>query len=392
MDPAKFPFNVAEFVSIQEQYVKERISGLDGKNLAVELAVQDLLQLVNSVPLDQESTPGSTVKKIGSNPVAIAALKEHYNRLMYHAILSCVRTSFSAIKKRVSVGGGGGGLGGFDHTPFFQTDVELNLSGSISSGTVIMSPSLDDIQDSLNRTAVSIIRSTKKMVQWGADRSVPSPESFFEELASEKQLVKVILLLSGALFGAAQGARTYLDSFTKYSFLWKDNVQTIYAQFLKKNPTLEDFDDELEKYAGIETEIKDRIDDLYVIGVLALQNVNIKATLVDLTIMWKGQYTQSLTQIAREDLNSLVEYMSSTSRKFGMVVESLEDVRKLMGMLKDVSDKESTIEWDFGPLEQKYEVLQYYGAIHLLGFRLICDSNVGVKCLTKEELLQVMLL
>ena len=250
MDPAKFPFNVAEFVSIQEQYVKERISGLDGKNLAVELAVQDLLQLVNSVPLDQESTPGSTVKKIGSNPVAIAALKEHYNRLMYHAILSCVRTSFSAIKKRVSVGGGGGGLGGFDHTPFFQTDVELNLSGSISSGTVIMSPSLDDIQDSLNRTAVSIIRSTKKMVQWGADRSVPSPESFFEELASEKQLVKVILLLSGALFGAAQGARTYLDSFTKYSFLWKDNVQTIYAQFLKKNPSLEDFDDELEKYAG----------------------------------------------------------------------------------------------------------------------------------------------
>lgn len=372
LDPSKFPFNVVEFVSIQEQFVKENMAGLDDKNLAVELAVQDLLQLVNSTLLDKESAPGGTGKAIAANPLAVSQLQEHYNRLMYHAILSCMRTSFNAIKKRVSVGRGPVGFTeNLDYTPFFQANIELNLTGS--GGSVVMSPSLEDIQDSLNRTAVSIIRSTRKMIQWGADRSLPTPESFFEELASEKQLVKVILLLSGALHGAAQGVRTYLDSFGNYSFLWDDNIQTVYAQFLKKNPSLEDFDDELEKYERIESEIRRKIEDSHLIGVLSLQTTGIKSTLIDLTTMWKGQYTQSLMQIAREDLNTIAEYMSSTTRKFGIQVESLEDVRKLMGMLKEVSDKESTIEWEFGPLEQKYEVLQHY----------------GVKSLTQEELTQV---
>lgn len=374
LDEDKMPFVVEEFVMIQDAYIKDTSVYMDSKNLEVELAVQDLLELVDKVAAGDRAAGGNNK---GANPVAVPKLVQHYNRLMYHAVLTSIKASYYFIKTRVYTGNSGGGLLGAvastqRDASFFSSVVEVDMS--LSPVTVVMKPSLSDIQDVINRAAISVLRATKRIVAWGQDRKDTTNEmsSFFEELAGEKEVVKYVLMLTGALLGAKIELDNYLDTFGRYQHLWSKNMQKEYDAFITTDPSLEDFDDLLCWYMTVEKDI-DALPSIHQIGVISLQLDNIKQTLTSMTTLWKSQYTANLLSIAREDLNVLVEYMTNTTRKFNMTVETLDDVRKVMGMMHEVREKESELEWDFGPLEEKYDLLQRY----------------GVKALTTDEIFQV---
>ncbi len=85
------------------------------------------------------------------------------------------------------------------------------------------------------------------------DRSLNG--SFFAELAGEKEVVKYVLMLTGALLGAKLELDSYLLSFDKFSYLWTKNIQNEYNSFIDKNPSLEDFDDQLCFYIDVEKEV-----------------------------------------------------------------------------------------------------------------------------------------
>ena len=68
--------------------------------------------------------------------------------------------------------------------------------------------------------------------------------------------------------------------------------------------------------------------DVNQIGVIAIELGTMKQTLRSFINLWKSQYTSNLLQIARDDLNTLVDYMGANTRKFNMTVSSLDDVRK----------------------------------------------------------------
>ena len=109
------------------------------------------------------------------------------------------------------------------------------------------------------------------------------------------------------------------------------------------------------------------------IGVLSLRSANIKQDLASFCSLWKTQYAKNLLEMARGDLDVLVEYINDTSRKFSMEIDHLDSVRKLVALLREVRERDSNIEWDVRPLEEKYDMLQRY----------------GVKSLNQEELHQV---
>jgi len=377
LDEEKLPFQVEDFVMIQDAYIKDMSVFMDSKNLEVELAVADLLELVDTVAAAERAVGGTNR---GANPAAIPKLVQHYNRLMYHSVLTSIKASYTLIKKRVYSGGNksGGLLSSMKpkeslSKSFFSSVVEIAME--VSPVVCVMRPSLVNIQDVINRAAISILRAAKRIIAWGNSKNVTtraSCGSFFEELAGEKEVVKYVLMLTGALLGAKIELDLYLESYMKFSHLWTKNMQNEYNKFLEQDPSLENFDDQLCYYMEVEKEI-DNMPEMNQIGVIAMELTNVKQTLSSFTTLWKSQYTMNLLQIARDDLNLLVEYMNNTTRKFNMNVESLDDVRKVMGMMAEVRDKESIIEWDFGPLEEKYSLLQRF----------------NVKALTTEETFMV---
>jgi len=377
LDEEKFPFAVEDFVQVQDAHIKEMSAYIDSKNLEVELAVLDILEVVELIATTEQhkANPNAEPIKVTSKQSAESLVK-HYNRLMYNALLTTIKASYTMIKKRVFSGGAGGGLLGVmkegkeqQAPPFFKSLIELELG---PTAQVLMRPSLADIQDVINRAAISILRATKRVISWGQATDVARRTqggSFFEELATEKEIAKYVLMLTGALLGARLELDAYLLSFDKFAYLWTKNIQNEYNSFIDKNPSLEDFDDRLCFYIDVEKEV-DKIRPVNQIGVIAIELSVMKQTLFSFTNLWKSQYTSNLVQIARDDLNTLLEYMGSNTRKFNMTVTSLDDVRKVMQMMSEVREKESVIEWDFGPLEEKFELLQRYGVKSVTGDEL----------------------
>ena len=58
-------------------------------------------------------------------------------------------------------------------------------------------------------------------------------------IARDKEIVKVVLLLTGSIEGTKESVLEYISSFDKYKFLWQKDLATEYAAFMSTSPSLE---------------------------------------------------------------------------------------------------------------------------------------------------------
>ena len=122
--------------------------------------------------------------------------------------------SLAAIKKRVGSRASGGFL--FLERPFFDVDIALTIPH------VSMTPTLDEIQSSINRCCRSILRVSKQLIVWSSPEDVAAGATIFDEIARDKEIVKVVLLLTGSVEGAKRQVYDYLETFMQYEWLWKE--------------------------------------------------------------------------------------------------------------------------------------------------------------------------
>ena len=195
-----------------------------------------------------------------------------------------------------------------------------------------------------------------------------------------------------------------METFNRYDFLWKANLQKAYDQFMQTNPTLEMFEAELKKYMAIETEVN-AIAGIHNIGALSLDTQPLKSSLKSEAASWKAQFAQNLHKQCSEDLKAFDGYIRcglscraggrgdwvgasriwacmikagewmrcvcpspslllrlcfarrDTTLKLNRKIEDLEDVRGIMNVLKEVREKDSEIDNLIGPIEEMYGLL-----------------------------------
>ena len=333
-----------EFVLMQESAVKKNSVYLVSKDIEVENAVIDLFQLVGSLPLDPSVKPVSQEE--------IAEVERHFISLTYQALLNCTRHSLDLIKKRAC---SRTGTGIFNvQKPFFEVDVQL------SAPSVRLSPSLDDIQKSINRAAVAVLGCSKRMWQWGQSH-IPEKDrrTFFDHLGCDIEIIKTVLLLTGAMHGTRNQVHEYLRTFAKYDWLWKDDKEMEYKRFTKQRPSITDYEGELKKFLVVESDIN-LIAPVYSIGALMLNTSNLKLQLRNESRQWKVLYSNKVHQQAKESMYNLFEYMRVTTSKLALNVESLDSLRYVMNVLKEVREKESSIDMEISPILDMYQMLEHY--------------------------------
>ena len=169
----------------------------------------------------------------------------------------------------------------------------------------------------------------------------------------------MVLLLTGSVEGAKRQVFEYLEKFLQYEWLWKDNKSTAYEAFMKKKPTLEDFDAKLKKYVHIEASIQ-KIAPVHNIGALSLETAPLKYSLKSEASSWKSQYSQNLHEQAKAELDVVVEWCDDMYKKLKREITDLDQVRAAMGYLAEVREKEGQIEQLFGPVEEMYAMLNRY--------------------------------
>jgi len=70
----------------------------------------------------------------------------------------------------------------------------------LDTDKVSLNPSLDDIQKAINRAATAVLRCSKELFNWEQENTdSENKASFYEMIAKDKEIVKVILLLTGSI-------------------------------------------------------------------------------------------------------------------------------------------------------------------------------------------------
>lgn len=366
--PTDQSFALDDFVRMQEKHVGSVTLLLSAKNVEIENAVEDVLRLLCEYTLDISTTMlpaaysmngggGSTssngAETVACDQEAMDAFRSYYKNLFYRALLNCTKQSLDAIKKRVCSKAGTGFL--FLERPFFEVDVQLSVP------SVRLSPSLDDIQKAINRSAVAVLKCSKSLYEWGQQHIFPenARNSLFEKLGCDTEIIKVAILLTGALHGTKNQVHEYLTTFKKYDWLWKEDMEFRYNMFMKRNPLIQDFENELKNFMTVESEIN-HIAPVHNIAVLSLNTKNLKLQLRNECRQWKVQYSDKVHQQARTALSNLAEYIRLTTLKLSTAVESLDSLRFVMGVLKEVRERESSIEMEINPITDMYEMLEHF--------------------------------
>jgi dynein heavy chain len=340
--PNERAVTLEEFVGMQESSVKAFTFQLSMRNLEVENAVGDLISTISS-----SSNIDATIPPV--NKDHIEEVHAHFSHMTYQAYLNCVKTSLNLLKKKTCYR-----VGQLKLEPFFEVDVQLSVP------SVRLSPSLDEIQSAINLSAVAIFGCMRKMYQWRQNH-LPEKErsSYFDWMGEDIEIIKVVLLLTGALYGTRNIVQDYLKSFRKYDWLWKEDKENTYRHFIKTNPSIHDFEAELMKFLALEKEIAS-IASTRVIGALKLNTGNIKHQLTTESRVWKVLYSNKVHKLAKDAMGKLYEFLRVLTNKLNIEVQSLDTLRYVMMVLKEVREKESSIEMDISPILDMYIMLDHY--------------------------------
>ena len=63
--------------------------------------------------------------------------------------------------------------------------------------------------------------------------------TYYDMIARDKEVVKMVLLLTGSIEGMKENVLQYIGHFNQYSFLWQKDLATEYAAFMSTSPSLE---------------------------------------------------------------------------------------------------------------------------------------------------------
>ena len=370
--PADESFTLEDFVAMQEVYIARKAELLQGKNVQVENAVHDLIGLIKSYPLDPHISP---VRQEDAD-----RLITHYNHFMYQALLNCTKNSLNAIKKRVAKRGGNSFI--YVERPFFEVDVQLNIP------KVQLSPSLDDVQRSINKAAQAVLRCTKTLYDWGQGAAGPKATdvtnvavvaaddldesgdgyievedtriTFFEKIARDIEIVRVVLLLTGSIQGLRNLVSDYLETFSDYSWLWTESKDKAYAKFMKTRPELSDYNRELRNFSDVENQVEN-LGSVHNIGALSLLTKNVKIQLKHMAELWKVSFSTKLHEEARARMNEILDYIRTTDSwlKRTQPVD-LQTLRSIMDKLKEIRVRESGIEAEITPVLDMYSMLERF--------------------------------
>ncbi|CEO98004.1 hypothetical protein PBRA_006118 [Plasmodiophora brassicae] len=338
--PSDLAMPVTEFVKRQRAHIAKCQRFLVQKNLEIERAVDDLIAAVLDYPLD------AFVPR--TSPRDINKVKQYYSGLMYHALLSCTRTSLTFLKRRSSEGSAAAAI--------FDVDLSLQVPD------VRLSPSLDQVQEAICQTAREIINCSQKIVDWDYDvegetrKGIP----FYNRLTADKGVVVQLLLLTGAVEKTKASVGGHLERFSKYSWLWVKDPEQAYAEFIaKKNRVLDDFLVELHRFVEVEKEI-DGLADFERMMSLNLRTENLKLQLKHECDRWKFQFSENLHQEVKGDLDKLTEKMKDFATRLSREVKDMSSLKFVMDTLAEIRQVESWIDMEFSSITERYNTLEKY--------------------------------
>eukprot|EP00930_Biecheleria_cincta_P100463 TRINITY_DN920_c0_g1_i2.p1 TRINITY_DN920_c0_g1~~TRINITY_DN920_c0_g1_i2.p1 ORF type:complete len:4610 (-),score=1017.36 TRINITY_DN920_c0_g1_i2:106-13935(-) len=353
--------SLEDFVDLQEKHVRQTTSWLMAKNQEIESAVNDMLGAIVVFPLD------SHVRGISESE--IIKVKAHYNWSMYQALLATTKMSLHKVKERLSARRLPDGS---EPPAFFEIDLQLNGLG------VCLQPSIEEIQAAISGGAVAVLKCSKMIEAWDTVtiprnvqlllnpnlppvRGTGSQGTFYDRVAQDNQILKVVLLLTGSIQSARNGRDQYLKQFEPWSWLWSKDIGDEYRRFRESQPSLDEYEAKLRSLTRLDDDFS-LIEPRRQISALSLHAGSLTRSLRELAGRWKEHFARELHSQAFQRLEKLSELIKSTMKKLVREVADgdIDALGHVMRTLRDVREKQGEIELELEPIAQMYSILDTY--------------------------------
>jgi len=165
--------------------------------------------------------------------------------------------------------------------------------------------------------------------------------------------------LTGSIQGTKNKVTDFLQYFNTYQWLWKDSPIDTLKEFSKKNPQIQEYEEKLKFFSGLEQEIDD-IERTREIGAMALKTDRLINGLKETCKRWKNEYAEDLHEKAQENLYNLTENMKNLFSKLQKDVKGIDSLGLVMTTLEEIRNEQANIDLKFDPVLDMYLLLDTF--------------------------------
>ncbi|XP_059507513.1 dynein axonemal heavy chain 5-like [Stegostoma tigrinum] len=376
----------------------------DDENDDLEENNETEVLLQSSMAMSLDTRSASTSKKLKDLRFLKQEAKELLNYFSHRnvdALVKVIRTALETLRKRIHT----------SHQIRYQ-DADsaypkqvfssfIHVDVCLAIPDIVLHPTLEEIQYILNRVCDSIINVSKGVSMWSkksmttkkmndhktvelqrndtqddpsidsqegniADDTVPDvmvahtqPNNHYKIISENKDIIKLLSLISSSVISFRKDLQDILKTFNKYSHIWREDREKALAKFIEGSPSLSDFEFQIKFYHNLQIQIQAEPWVMY-LGALALCSDDLKVALIEECRAWMIGYSHHCNEKYRTNLNSILIFVEETSKKLNRPVNDMDDIRVIMGSLKDIRDKQIDIDLQIGPIEEFYALLNKY--------------------------------
>uniref|UniRef100_A0A8C0EXI2 Dynein axonemal heavy chain 8 n=1 Tax=Bubo bubo TaxID=30461 RepID=A0A8C0EXI2_BUBBB len=413
--PVDGPIKVEDMLTSNEAYARECAELLNHKSMHIEDAVQELISVFEKnyeIDYSKETSEKHVLPVFGNNEEerekkTSAALRgdcskgddkedefkkkckeivAYFSHQLLDSLQKATRLSLDSLKKRIFVSNKPEEV-----ASFLKAEVHLAIPN------VVIVPSLDNIQQAINRVIQLILEVSRGVAQWGqrhlqksslkaesGTRQVSSAgfgspgkiakkrESKFEDdvlvrklrnfysgVTEHEDISKLVVLLSSAVNSVREVACEVLQDFQKYKVLWTEDRDAKIQQFLASCPSLTEIKEEILHYAMFEEEMED-LNPIILLGPIELHTGPLKIALVIEAKAWKMLLCHYLNEEYKKKMADMMLFINEYLKKLSRPLRDLDDVRFAMEALSIIRDNNIQMDMTLGPIEEAYAILNTF--------------------------------
>uniref|UniRef100_A0A663EUR1 Dynein axonemal heavy chain 8 n=1 Tax=Aquila chrysaetos chrysaetos TaxID=223781 RepID=A0A663EUR1_AQUCH len=361
--PVDGPIKVENMLTCNEAYTKECAELLNHKSRHIEDAVQELISVFEKNYVIKYSKKTSEKHhKFLQTRTNMFDLKP-FEIIFRFLLQKATRLSLDSLKKRIFVSNKSEEV-----AAFLKAEVHLAVPN------VVMVPSLDDIQQAINRMIQLILEVSRGVAQWGQrhlQKSILKAESvedvvlvrklrnFYSGVAEHEDISKLVVFLSSSVNYIREVASEVLQDFQKYKVLWTEDRDAKIQQFLASCPSLTEIKEEIVHYAMFEQEVED-LKPIILLGPIELHTGPLKIALAIEAKAWKMLLCRYLNEEYKKKMTDMMSFINEYLKKLSRPLHDLDDVRFAMEALSIIRDNNIQMDMTVGPIEEAYAILNTF--------------------------------
>ncbi|ROT80144.1 hypothetical protein C7M84_001143 [Penaeus vannamei] len=332
----------------------------------------------------------------GFSSVEAAArdLRKTYHRRVLDVLVKSVRGALDSIRKHTSVSGNRS-QGEMSSRGHAAGELEsglsvplVELSASLVSPGVQVSPSLEEVQETINKVAKIILSTAKGVSQWVRCRKEDAGEpqrpeltpsarrrawrnrsdvmevpamskNYYTHVLESKDVSKVMSHMANSFQATKNEVHHTFAAWDRYHHLWRTEKEQAIRDFTSHSPSLQDYDRKLTSFVNLDKQIR-REPSRYRVGALAISTDNLKSALVKETSLWVDKYGEALKTTYMKEMERLFAQLNELSRRLERPLKDLDDIKSAIDILRKTRDLELDMDDAIDPIEESFGLLVKY--------------------------------